>query len=187
MRQIKVDVYRNWLGVMQGTLETSFTKAGKTQRRTLNPDRRFMGPDGSLVTLSGRSLMLVRNVGHSMTTNAVIDRNGDEGFAGILHYKRMSGILTMASSSVQRAISCSRAAISPTATLNRCCMRIANSERRIRRNEICPPQFELDRAMIEETLLLIHAFEGPNGNSAVSTLGYCFYDPTWFATFAIAY
>ncbi len=87
MHQIRVDVYSNWLGLMQGTLEASFTKAGKTQRRRLNPDRKFIGPDGSLLTLPGRSLMLVRNVGHLMTTNAVIDSSGDEVFEGILTVK----------------------------------------------------------------------------------------------------
>jgi malate synthase len=80
----KVHIYRNWLGLMQGTLQAYFPKDGQLRRRTLRPDRKYTGCDGSLVTLPGRSLMLVRNVGHLMTTNAVIDRNGDEVFEGIL-------------------------------------------------------------------------------------------------------
>ena len=80
----KVSVYRNWLELMQGTLQASFSKDGKLQHRKLNPDRNFIGRDGSVVTLPGRSLMLVRNVGHLMTTNAIIDKNGDEIFEGIL-------------------------------------------------------------------------------------------------------
>ena len=80
----KVNVYRNWLELMQGTLQAYFSKDGKLQHRRLNPDRKFIGCDGSVVTLPGRSLMLVRNVGHLMTTNAIIDRNGDEVFEGLL-------------------------------------------------------------------------------------------------------
>jgi len=80
----KVNIYRNWLELMQGTLQAYFMKDSKLQRRRLNPDRKYIGRDGNLVTLPGRSLMLVRNVGHLMTTNAIIDRNGDEVFEGIL-------------------------------------------------------------------------------------------------------
>jgi malate synthase len=80
----KANIYRNWLGLMQGTLQAHFSKGGKSRRRTLRPDRKYTGCDGSLVTLPGRGLMMVRNVGHLMTTNAVIDRNGDEVFEGIL-------------------------------------------------------------------------------------------------------
>ncbi len=80
----KANVYRNWLELMQGTLQASFMKNSRLQHRGLNPDRKFTGYDGNVVTLPGRSLMLVRNVGHLMTTNAVIDGNGDEVFEGIL-------------------------------------------------------------------------------------------------------
>jgi malate synthase len=80
----KVNVYRNWLELMQGTLQAYFSKDGRLQHRRLNPDRKYIGRDGSVVTLPGRSLMLVRNVGHLMTTNAIIDRNGNEVYEGLL-------------------------------------------------------------------------------------------------------
>jgi malate synthase len=80
----KVNVYRNWLGLMQGTLRASFQKGGETQTRSLDPDRTFTAIDGSHLTLPGRSLMMVRNVGHLMTTSTVRDSNGNEVFEGIL-------------------------------------------------------------------------------------------------------
>ncbi len=80
----KVIVYRNWLGLMKGDLSATFTKGGKTMTRTLNPDRSYVSPKGNEFSLSGRSLMFVRNVGHLMSNNAILDGNGQEIQEGIL-------------------------------------------------------------------------------------------------------
>ena len=80
----KTAVYRNWLGLMKGNLTATFEKNGEVMTRVLNQDRTYQSIDGTSFTLPGRSLMLVRNVGHLMTNPAVLDANGDEVPEGIL-------------------------------------------------------------------------------------------------------
>ena len=80
----KIGVYQNWLGLMKGDLAARFDKSGGTVDRSLNPDRQYSAPNGGSLTLPGRSLMLVRNVGHLMTNPAILDRQGNEVFEGIM-------------------------------------------------------------------------------------------------------
>ena len=80
----KAAAYANWLGLMKGDLAATFEKGGQSLTRTLEPDRSYTAPDGSSLTLPGRSLLLVRNVGHLMTTPAIRLPDGADAPEGIL-------------------------------------------------------------------------------------------------------
>ncbi|MBU2992965.1 malate synthase G [Octadecabacter sp. 1_MG-2023] len=80
----KVVAYTNWLGLMRGDLESTFEKDGKTMTRRLHDDRTFTTPEGGSLTLKGRALLWVRNVGHLMTNPAILDRDGNEAFEGLM-------------------------------------------------------------------------------------------------------
>jgi malate synthase len=80
----KIGVYSNWLGLNKGDLSVQFEKGGKLLTRALNPDVTYIDLQGEEQSLKGRSLMLVRNVGHLMTNPAILDKHGDEIFEGIM-------------------------------------------------------------------------------------------------------
>ncbi|ADT70103.1 malate synthase G [Pseudoalteromonas sp. SM9913] len=80
----KVQVYKNWLGLMQGNLVETFRKGDKMVDRTLQADRQYTGLDGQKLSLKGRSMMFVRNVGHLMTNPAITDVSGNDVFEGIM-------------------------------------------------------------------------------------------------------
>lgn len=80
----KALAYRNWLGLMKGDLQESFEKAGETVTRKMHADRSYTAADGSELTLKGRSLMFIRNVGHLMTNGAILDKDGNEVPEGLM-------------------------------------------------------------------------------------------------------
>ena len=106
----KVEGYSNWLGLMQGTLEESFEKGGKTVTRRMNADRTFKNPQGEDFTLHGRSVMLLRNVGHLMTNPAVLvdlGNGNEEVFEGMMD-ALVTPLLTIADINKQNTLSNSR-------------------------------------------------------------------------------
>ncbi len=80
----KTICYRNWLGLMKGNLKIQFEKNGKNLERKLNPDRKYISKDGKDLKLHGRSLLLIRNVGHLMTNSSIILKDGSEVPEGIM-------------------------------------------------------------------------------------------------------
>ena len=80
----KILAYRNWLGLLKGDLSETFQKGGRKLERKLEPERSYTTPDGGTLTLPGQALMLIRNVGHLMTIDAVLDRSGQPIFEGML-------------------------------------------------------------------------------------------------------
>tara|TARA_B100000029_G_scaffold343909_1_gene336328 strand:- start:5264 stop:7423 length:2160 start_codon:yes stop_codon:yes gene_type:complete len=80
----KVNCYKNWLGLMKGDLKVQFKKKGKILERKLNPDKSFISRDGKGLKLRGRSLLLIRNVGHLMTSSSIILKDGSEVPEGIM-------------------------------------------------------------------------------------------------------
>src|SRR5690606_38382033 len=85
----KALAYRNWLGLTKGDLAEAVSKGGSTFTRTMNQDRAYTAADGSELSLHGRSMLFVRNVGHLMTNDAILDKDGNEVPEGI-----MDGIVT---------------------------------------------------------------------------------------------
>ncbi len=101
----KVLGYRNWLGLNRGDLAEDVTKSGDTFTRVLNPDRVYAAPSGGELTLPGRSLLFVRNVGHLMTSDAVLDADGHEVGEGILDalFTSLIGVHGMAAEGLQNS------------------------------------------------------------------------------------
>jgi malate synthase len=89
----KAAAYRNWLGLLNGTLTASFDKGGRAMTRVLNPDRAYTGADGGVLTLPGRSLLFIRNVGHLMTSDAVLLPPGANG-GGEIGEGILDGVVT---------------------------------------------------------------------------------------------
>ncbi|HKX35858.1 MAG TPA: malate synthase G [Rhizorhapis sp.] len=92
--QDKADAYRNWLGLMNSSLTASFEKGGKTMQRSANPDREYTAPDGKSFALPGRSLLFIRNVGHLMTSDAILLPSEDGNGSSEIGEGLMDGVVT---------------------------------------------------------------------------------------------